>query len=193
MLNSGFTHRVREESGRVAGPLLLFVGFTALAGLLAAGQLEEYQVKAAFLYNFAKFVAWAPESFKTATDPIVICILGANPFGNTLQQTVSGKTVDERAFVVRPLSDPQSACKCHLLFVNAAERRQFRSLLRSLRGAGVLTVGEDDAFTADGGVIDFKLQNGKIHLEVNLAAAEYENLRISSRLLSLAQIVRKDP
>lgn len=159
----------------------------------AAGQVQEYQMKAAFLYNFAKFVEWPATSFKSTRDPIEICILGQNPFGNALEQTVSGKTVDDRPFLIRTVNEVKPDSGCHMLFVSAVERRRFRAGVGALKGAAILTVGEAEEFTSDGGVIRFKLEGMKLHLEINVVAADFENIRISSKLLSLAEVVRRVP
>lgn len=167
----------------------------ALLGLVIAqilsGQVDEYQVKAFFLYNFTRYVEWPTKKFSSPADPIVICILGQNPFGRTLEQAVRGKTVEGRPVVVHDISDIRPQCDCHVLFVGAPERRRFRSAAGVIRGAGVLTVGEADGFANDGGVINFKIEDGKLRFEINVDAAAQEQLRISSKLLSLAQIVRK--
>ena len=92
--------------------------------------MDEYQVKAAFLYNFAKFVEWPPEAFKTPKDPILICVLGHNPFGNALEEAIRGKSIEGRAFAFRQVSDAESANACQILFVGSAESKHFRSLLR---------------------------------------------------------------
>jgi hypothetical protein len=167
----------------------IMLGVTCLPGL--SGQVNEYQVKAFFLYNFARYVEWPSESFKAANDPIAICILGQNPFGSALEQAIAGKVVETRRFVVRQISDVQPSSHCHILFVNSSERRRFRSLAGRLRGSGVLTVGETPGFTADGGVINFKLEDGKVRFEIDVDAAGREHLHISSKLLSLAQIAKK--
>ena len=162
---------------------------TCILGL--RGQINEYQVKAFFLYNFARYVEWPAESFKAANDPIVICILGQNPFGSALDQAVAGKVVEGRPFVIRRISDIPPGSNCHILFVNSSERKRFRSMAGSLKGSGVLTVGETPGFTADGGVIDFRLEDGKVRFDIDVDAAGRENLHISSKLLSLAQIAKK--
>ena len=162
---------------------------TCILGL--RGQINEYQVKAFFLYNFARYVEWPSQSFKAVNDPIVICILGQNPFGSALDQAITGKVVEGRPFVVRRISDIQPGSNCHILFVNSSERKRFRSMAESLKGSGVLTVGETPGFTADGGVINFKLEDGKVRFEIDVDAAAREHLHISSKLLSLAQIAKK--
>jgi YfiR/HmsC-like len=152
---------------------------------------DEYQVKAAFLYNFAKFVEWPPGAFRSAQDPITICLLGQNPFDDSLKEAVRGKTVEGRTFVVRQAFDAQQAIGCQILFVNSAERKRFQPMLDALKANGVLTVGESPGFAAEGGVVNFKLASGKVRLEINVDAAERAKLRVSSKLLSLAEIIKK--
>jgi len=162
--------------------------------LAAAGRgqtAEEYQVKAAFLFNFTRFVEWPPQVFKTPPDPITICVLGQNPFGPALVDAVKGKTADGRTFQVREVSGPHPATGCQILFVSSSERRRLHTILSEIRTDGVLTVGETDSFTSEGGIINFKIENGRVCLQVNVQAAEQAKLRISSKLLSLAQIVKR--
>jgi hypothetical protein len=151
---------------------------------------DEYHVKAAFLYNFAKFVEW-PSGTLGSSSPIAICVLGQNPFGRVLEDTVSGKTVDGKAFVVRRISEAKAGPFCQILFVSASERARFGAILGELRTGGVLTVGESDGFIEEGGIVNLKLDDGKIQIQINLNAAEHAGVRISSKLLSLAQIIRK--
>ncbi len=158
-----------------------------------APAFDEYQVKAAFLYNFAKFVDWPPGTFANATDPIGICIVGQNPFGSTLEDMVQGKKLGERAFVVRRLADTRNTAKCQILFIGAAEWKRTRSLPQAPRDQGILTVGETDDFTALGGIIGFKLDGARIRIQIALEAADRAKLEISSKLLSLAEIVKKQP
>jgi len=159
----------------------------------AQGQVEEFQAKSAYLFNFAKFVEWPQQAFKTTNSPIRICVLGRDLFVKALDETVSGKAVQGRPFVVHQLSNPPSVIACHILFVDASERKRFLTLVEELRVASVLTVGEAPGFISDGGVINLKTVNGRIAVEINVTAAERVNLRISSRLLSIARIVRVNP
>jgi len=167
----------------ILGPLLV----TAAWGQ----KVEEYRVKAAFLLNFAKFVEWPPGSFKASADPIAICVMGQNPFGNALNDAVSGKTVDGRTFLVRQLSAAQTASGCQILFVSSSERKRLPSILDDVKAGGVLTVGEMDNFASEGGIVNFKIDGGRVCLQVNVDAAGQARLRISSKLLSLAQIVKR--
>jgi hypothetical protein len=154
--------------------------------------MDEYQVKAAFLYNFAKFVEWPAGVFKTAKDPMLICVLGHNPFGNALEEAIGGKSIAGRALAYRQVSDSESAAACQILFVGLADSKHFRSLLENLKPMGILTVGEAPGFASDGGVINFKLDDGRVHFEINVDAAEQKQLHISAKLLSLAQIVKSE-
>jgi hypothetical protein len=169
--------------------------------VLAAGELQlgaqspaldEYQVKAAFLYNFAKFVEWPPGTFANSNDPIAICVVGQNPFGSKLEDMVQGKKIGDRAFAVRRLADTQQASKCQILLIGTAESKRIRVLLEALKGA-ILTVGETDDFTAAGGIIGFKLEGTRVRIQIALETAEHIRLRISSKLLGLAEIVRRQP
>ena len=169
----------------------IFLGMLPTA--LAHGQaLDEYQVKAAFLYNFAKFVEWPPEAFKSPKAPILVCVLGRNPFGNALEEAIRGKSIAGRAFAYRHVSDAEGASACQILFVGSEESKHFRSLLENLKPMGILTVGEAQGFAASGGVINFKLDDGRVRFEINVDAAEHEQLHISAKLLSLAQIVKPE-
>jgi len=178
----------------MARTLSLFLLLGAALQLCAqAPAFDEYQVKAAFLYNFAKFVEWPSGAFTNSTDPIEICIVGQNPFGSTLENMVQGKKVGNRAFAVRQLPDAQQAKGCQILFIGAGEWKRVRTLLDALKGAPVLTVGETDDFTSFGGVIAFQLEGPRVRIQIALEPAERAKLRISSKLLSLAEIVKKQP
>jgi hypothetical protein len=158
-----------------------------------APAFDEYQVKAAFLYNFAKFVEWPLGTFANSTDPIGICIVGQNPFGSTLENMVQGKKVGDRAFAVRRLADTQQSSQCQILLIGAAEWKRTGMLLDAVKNTGVLTVGETDDFTGLGGIISFRLDGPRVRIKVDLQTAERARLRISSKLLSLAEIAKRQP
>jgi len=161
-----------------------------LAASVCGQTTEEYRVKAAFLYNFAKFVEWPPRAFKGPVDPIAICIVGKDPFGPALTQAVNGKTVEGKPYSIRQIADPQQVSGCHILFVGASERKVMRAVLSAAHGAPVLTVGEADAFAAEGGIVNFKIESGRVRLQINIDSAGEAGLSISSKLLGLAEIVR---
>lgn len=172
-------------------------GFTLLfAILLCAGAgvgqaIDESELKAVFLYNCAKFVEWPPEAFSGPKEPIVSCILGNTPIGAALAQAAGGKLIGDRRLVVRHISDLRETSGCQIVFVSSSERQRLRSILGEIKTSGILTVGDTEEFNAEGGVVNFKLEAGRIRIQVNLEAAELARLRISSRLLSLAQIVKR--
>jgi hypothetical protein len=166
---------------RVISGLIITV---AMASNARAQAVDEYQVKAAFLFNFAKFVEWPPHSFASPSDPISICVLGTNPFGHALEEVVRGKSVDGHGFVVHQIAKMNQATGCQILFVAGAKKQMVEQ-----PPTGVLMVGESEKFAQSGGIIGFRLESGKVRLEINADAAEQRKLRISSKLLSLAEIV----
>jgi hypothetical protein len=155
----------------------------------AAGQggFAEHEVKAAFLYNFTKFVQWPADAFATPASPIVLCIVGDDPFGPFLDRLVRGETVSGRRLVVDRVRPAAELAGCHLLFVAASERARFAALLAPLRGGSVLTVGDDAGFLSAGGLFRFVLDGGKVRFEVNLPELGRSRLQVSSKLLQLAR------
>jgi hypothetical protein len=166
---------------------------TAFVARAGEGVFDEYQVKAAFLYNFAKFVEWPPGTFANATDPIGICIVGQNPFGSMLEAMVQGKKLGERGFIVRHVADMRNLVNCQILFIGAAEWKHAHGLPEAPHDQGILTVGETDDFTALGGIIGFRLDGARIRIQIAIDSADRAKLHISSKLLSLAEIVKKQP
>jgi hypothetical protein len=152
-----------------------------------AASPSEYQLKAAFLYHFAQFIQWPSNAFENPTSPMVIAILGDNPFGGGLEKAVSGKSINNHPLTVREIRSPTEATNsCHLLFISSSEKKRLPEILTALRGTSVLTVGEMERFTESGGIINFTMEGGKIRFQINAAAAENAGLKISSKLLSLA-------
>jgi hypothetical protein len=162
-----------------------------LLATAASGQTDEYRVKAAFLYNFAKFVEWPEQAFKSAADPIAICVVGKNPFGGALDQAVIGQAAQGKLFAIRQVSEASQMRTCHILFVSSSERKRLTQIFEGIKNCAVLTVGESDNFTAEGGMVNFRIEEGNIHLQINPDAAAQQQLHISSKLLGLAQVVRK--
>jgi hypothetical protein len=158
---------------------------------LPAQQLDEYHVKAAFLYNFAKYVDWPTEAFPTPGEPFAICVLGDDPFGRSLDDVIAGRAIVGRPVVVRRISDTRQTGGCHILFVTSSAGKHVVSVLAATKHSGVLTVGETGNSTSEGLIINFTLEGGKVRFEINLVAAADEKLRFNSRLLSLATVVRR--
>jgi hypothetical protein len=172
--------------------LALMVALGAVLAAAAPGQTaDEYQVKAAYMYNFAKFIDWPAEAFDSAAQPMVFCVLGPTPLSRPLEETLAGKVLDQRPLVYRQLADSTHAGKCHVLFIGFADKKRLRQILDEVKLQHVLTVGEGEGFASEGGIVRFVVDAGKVRLEFNLDAAEDAKLRISSKLLGLAKIVRR--
>jgi len=158
----------------------------------AQSDVDEYQVKAAFLFHFAQFLDWPPVALDAQDRSITLCIFDDEPRREALQSTVEGKLIGARAFHVRLLSQAQEIQGCNMLFLSRDEDRRQSAILKSLRGMPILTVGETSNFLTDGGMIRFHLEDGKTRFDINLASAESSHLQISSRLLLLATSVTRD-
>lgn len=152
---------------------------------------KEYQVKAAFIYNFTKFVEWPASRFPDATSPIVIAVLGRNPFGEDLAAIVRERKVHGRGLVVKNISSADEALTAHLLFVGADAEDLLAEKMDALQKSGVLTVGESPRFIEYGGIINFTLETDKVRFQINPQSGEQAGLKISAQLLKLAVIVRK--
>ena len=149
----------------------------------------EYAVKAAFLYNFAKFVEWPADAFAGPASPIVLFVYGEDPFGDALK-SLKGKTANGRQIVVRYAATLGELERCHLLFVSASSIALLPKILQATKGWNALTVGDVDGFARDGGTINLVNEEKRIGIEVNMEAAQRARLQISSKLLGLAKIVK---
>ncbi|MFA7005495.1 MAG: YfiR family protein [Verrucomicrobiia bacterium] len=172
----------------LAGAVCIFA-FGALETRAATPAAKEYEVKAAFLLNFAQYVEWPPAAFPTPDAPIIIGILGDDPFGKALDQTVRGETIKNRPIAVHRSRQIESLKHCHLLFISKSERGRLANIFARLAGRYCLTVGETDRFARSGGIINFRLQGANVRFEINLDAARRNGLTISSKLLRLAIII----
>ncbi len=172
---------------------LLIVVACLAATITAAAQsarAPEYEVKAAFLYNFAKFVEWPANAFAQSSAPLRICVLGQDPFGDTLNRIVQGKSISGRTIVNQRLQSPAEAHPCHILFISGSNLEALNKALQSTRDLPLLTVGESDVFLELGGVINFVLEQDRVRFEISLGAAESHRLKLSSKLLAVARAVK---
>jgi hypothetical protein len=158
----------------------------AAAGPAVAG---EYEVKAAFLYNFARFVEWPPQAIPSGR-PLVIAVLGQDPFGSTLDAVLQGRTIRDHPLAVRRVARVEEADGAHVLFISRSEGDDVARILRRLEGSPVLTVGEEADFARQGGVVRFRVDEDRVGFEINVDSAERAGLKMSSQLLKLARIVR---
>jgi len=168
----------------------------ALAQDRDSSDSSEYLIKAGFIFNFAKFVEWPPTTFAQADSPIVIGILGTDPFGTIIDHIVQDKKIGGRGFVVKRLkwgAEAKDLRECKILFVGASERAHIDELVQIVKFLPILTVGETPGFAEHGGVVRFVLEDNRVRFEVNVDAARQGGLTISSRLLTLARIIQQAP
>lgn len=149
----------------------------------------EYQLKAVFLFNFAKFVEWPANAHASPDSPIVIGIVGEDPFGAVLDNAVKGERLGGRPLEVRRFKESGEVAGCHLLFISSSLKDQAGDLLHMLQGQPVLTVSETPGFAERGGVVNFVMVDSKVRFEANLQAAARQGLKMSSKLLQLARVV----
>ncbi len=149
---------------------------------------SEYQLKAAFLFNFGKFVTWPADDFSQENAPLVIGVFEDNPFHDDLKDMIDGKSIKGHPVVFRMVTTPADAKKCHILFVSASAQKDAAGISGALQGANVLTVTENMAhFTHSGYAINFVMEESKVRFEINNAAAAQAGLTISSKLMALAK------
>ena len=150
---------------------------------------SEYQVKAVFLFNFAQFVDWPAQAFPASDTPLVICVLGSDPFGDALDQTVRDERLGGRPFQVRRYRSVDEITACHILFISRREGARPEGILAGLKQRPILTVSDADGFAERGGMIRFVTDRNRIRLQLNLAATEAAHLTVSSKLLRVAEII----
>ena len=165
----------------------------ALAGSLllhAQSSPTEYQVKAAYLYNFGKFVEW-PTRGTTSESSFNICVLGQDPFGSTFGSTLGGENIKGKSVLLKRIPNAQEAVGCHILFISSSEEPRLKEILAALDKTSVLTVSDMPQFTRRGGMIQFVIDANRVRFEVNLTSAERTGLTVSSQLLKVAISVRR--
>ena len=163
---------------------LAAVAITAFP-LAAAAQSLEWAVKASFLYKFGPFIEWPASAFPAPSSPFVICVFGADPFGDLLDQAARGQTVAGHPVVVRRIESVQGPVDCQVVFVSRSRRQSPAEALRALRGLPVLTV-TDARQGIDGGIIHFVVQDGRVRFTIDNGLARAGGLVLSSKLLALA-------
>ena len=151
----------------------------------------EYPVKLAFLFNFTHFVEWPTDSFRDPGAPLVICIVGRDPFRQDLEAELRTRKVGDHSVEVRTQTPNDKLSVCHIVFVPVTEKNQADRILRGLQGSRTLTVGETEGFAVLGGIINLTVEDNKVHFEINRLAADRAGLKISSKRLSIAKIVKE--
>jgi hypothetical protein len=171
---------------------LTAVAFATVAAVaVAAGpsvnegpRADEYRVKAAMLFNFARFIEWPPEVFASPTTPLSVCVLGVDPFGGILEDALKGHLVGGRAIQTRRMADVEAGC--HVVFISGSERKRMSVIADRLRNAGALTVAEEDGFGTVGGMIELFTEGDSVRFNIYTTALEQSKLRASARLIALA-------
>jgi hypothetical protein len=193
------TKMPRRRPGRsfLTRPMIgLLVGLylvpVMIPGTVAAqgDSVDEYKLKAAMLYNLVHFVEWPDSAYAYRQAPIVLCTLGRDPLENSLTSIVPQETANGRAVLTRHLQNDKEARGCQVLYISSSERKTAAHIISTLNGSCVLTVGEMTQFAAHGGMIQFSLEDQKVRFDINLDVASQAGLKISSKLLALAQIVK---
>lgn len=162
----------------------------ALTARPAVDPVKEYKIKAAFLYNFTRFIEWPGQDEKPAADPFVIALCAPAGFADELEQVIGDRRVDGRPVSVRTLSSLANVGAAHLVFV-ADDPEGLEAMLPALHARNVLTVGETKAFSEAGGVITFSREGDKLRFSINLKSSEQAGLKVSAQLLKLATAVRR--
>ncbi|HVU25661.1 MAG TPA: YfiR family protein [Opitutus sp.] len=160
-----------------------------MAGAFAAAPSREYQIKAVFLYNFTQFVDWPPTAFAEDGSPLIIGVLGEDPFGEVLDETVRGESIDHRPLVVRRFRQVEDIDQCHVLYIAQSESSRLAAILRQLAHRSILTVSDVPGFARSGGMIRFITADNRVRLRIDQVAARAAGLTISSKLLRPAEIV----
>lgn len=169
--------------------LAILLCLLALAPRAADAQSREYQVKAAFLFNFAQFVEWPADTYAATNAPFSIGILGDDPFGTALDETVRGETIGSHKLVIQRSQQIAELAGCQMIFISKSEKKHIAEILSALDSRPVLTVSEFEGFARSGGDINFYLEGTKVRFEINPAAAQNDHLKFSSQLLSVGKIV----
>jgi hypothetical protein len=175
---------------------LLSVGALLLANsqtmAFQSKPIPEHQVKATFLFRFTQFVEWPAGAFPAAQAPLVIGVLGEDPFGPLLDETVRNEKVNEHPLAIERYTRLEDIKNVHVLFVSRRQAARIREITGALNGRSILTVGDADGFADGGGMIQFVTQENKIRLRINLTAARSANLTISSQLLRPAMVINSE-
>lgn len=181
----------------LVGLLLAIQAAYANTNILEAQQSQtrtinrEHEIKAAYIYNFARYVTWPKETFKGAKSPFVIGIVGVDPIRHDLEKLAKTRTVDGRPIAIKLFANPRDVAPCQILFVSPSLKpEEQRQILNRLAGKNVLFVGQASDFLNMGGVIDFIVHENRVRLALAVEAAQREKLKVSAKLLQVAQVVR---
>jgi len=187
--------RLSRDRGVFLQRIVAVALWLLFAGSSAAGQQKpsEYQVEAAYLYNFGRFVEWPAKGITDPSGVFTICVLGEDPFGQALDATLAGETIGQQRVAARRISSPQMSAECQILFISSSEANHLNKIIEALDKTAVLTVSDIPQFSQRRGMIQFVLEGNRICFEVNLTATQRAGLTMSSELLKVATVVRRNP
>ena len=183
---------MQHVTARGAAPSSAVTANVMLPGAQADDAVPEYALKAAFLYNFARYTEWPAQAFADKDAPIVFAVLGVDPFDGILDELLSGKEINGRKVVLKRYASLEKLERCHLLFVSRSMEKQWKDVRKHIKDWNVFTVAEFGNFARDGGVARFFIQSLQVRFEINGDAAERAKLKISSQLLNLSVVVKDD-
>lgn len=166
--------------------VLVYMAGHAVFGAAAS----EYAVKAAYLYNFGRFVDWPPNASGSQSNEFTICVLGRDPFGSALDETIAGEKINNKSVAARRISKAADASGCRILFISSSEDKRLKETLSTVSPLGVLTVSDMPEFVERGGMVQFVVEANRVRFAINLAAAQQAGLSLSSELLKVATAVR---
>ena len=169
---------------------LLLAAALLLPGLASASQPNEYALKSVFLYNFCRFIDWPKVAFNSPNDPLVIGVLGNDPFGPLLEEAIQGESFRGRGIRIEHYRSPREIGHCQLLFVSASEAGRMNEILNVVAGKSIVTVGETDEFVERGGMIALTAERNRVRLVINPDTLRAAQLDVSSKLLRVAEIAR---
>jgi hypothetical protein len=175
------------RSTRIAAIGILLTILTTPLGAIPATQTE-YALKSVFVYNFCRFIDWPDSAFASPSEPLVIGIVGDDPFGPLLNEAIAGETYHGRPIQIEHYRSPREIKRCHLLFVSRSESPRLDSVLSAVAGKSIVTIGETDDFIDQGGMIALTPERNRIRLRINAAALRAARLDVSSKLLRVADV-----
>lgn len=171
---------------------ILFLCGTVSIQALQAPQYTEYEVKAAYIFNFTKFINWPKTTFSLSNPPFVVGIYGDDPFGLILVKFFEGRTIKGRKLIIEHYYKPEDINNCNVLFISKINKLELTDVINVVQEKSILTIGDNiQEFCESGGMINFTKQYSKHRFEINNNAANKADLTISSKLLSLAKIIKE--
>jgi hypothetical protein len=189
-LKATVRERAKDRVRSLILALIICAQFVTVCASAQQAKPSEYQVKAAYVYNFGKFVKWPADAAANRSGGFTICVLGDDPFGTVLQSTLAGESLGGKPVTVKRVPTPQDAASCHILFLSSVQETKLKDVFAALGQAPVLTVSDIPEFSQRGGMIQFVLQGDRVRFEINRANAESDGLILTSDLLKVAVVVR---